>query len=246
MKSMDQIDWVSKLIVSQTRSATIRSQPFPKSAKLLSRGLLVYPEVPNPEPDNSVLIDVLLRKKHLYENKDAADIGCGTGALGLVMLLNGAKSVVFSDISHSSIANTIENLNEYGLRRKALVFQSDLFAKHTSTYDFIVFSHPFTVTSKIFSNPVASAFTLERPVFPRFLSEAVDFLSDTGIILGHFFPAGCKDPNDPVTAACVKKMPCRTIVDLNFASFGQSGRYRIYLMKKRRKLPVQPTQPDHF
>ena len=52
----------------------------------------------------------LCERTHLYHGKRILDMGCGTGVQGIMMGLNGAKSLCFSDVSHHAVSNTRANL----------------------------------------------------------------------------------------------------------------------------------------
>ena len=57
-----------------------------------------------------ILAKWLTNNKEVYQDKDVLDMGCGSGIQGIVMGINGAKRIIFSDLSHSAIENTKENI----------------------------------------------------------------------------------------------------------------------------------------
>ena len=82
-----------------------------------------------------------------FPGKDVLDMGCGTGAGGILALHRGARSVTFSDVSEKAIANTTRNLRFHELESHATVVESDLFsALSGKKFDVITFNFPFSYT----------------------------------------------------------------------------------------------------
>lgn len=81
----------------------------------------------------------------LFAGKNVLDMGTGTGLLGIVMALYGARNVDMIDISKTAVENAQANVDQYGLNDTCKVIQSDLFkgCKKNYAYDFIMFNHPF-------------------------------------------------------------------------------------------------------
>lgn len=134
--------------------------------------------------------------KDLYQGKTVFDIGCGSGILGIVMALNGAMRVVFSDLSPSAIENTKKNVRKFKVGHKSVIVQGDLFVNNLDKADVIVFNHPF------FLDYIIEDLLLEKPKFEkhvlihRFLTDAKAHLKKEGcIIMPYLHLAG--RGNDP-------------------------------------------------
>ncbi|GEM_PF-4125357 len=54
----------------------------------------------------------------LFAGRTAIDMGTGTGILGIVMALGGAKRVIMSDISVQAVHNTEKNIKLYDLQKE--------------------------------------------------------------------------------------------------------------------------------
>ena len=78
----------------------------------------------------------------LYYGKSALDIGSGTGILGIVMAVKGAREVILSDISERAFFNSLRNIAQY-CPGTAQAVVSDLFDNIHGAFDCIVFNHPF-------------------------------------------------------------------------------------------------------
>ena len=134
----------------------------------------------------------LYKNPHLYRGKFAADIGCGPGTQGIIMLKYGASSVLFSDISPKAVANTKKNIEDYA---NADVYESDLFTDLPNIlYDVIVFNHPFFASSpERFTNDPNYDEMLRRgmlggtELLQRFLRKSPDYLRKEGIIIMPYF-----------------------------------------------------------
>lgn len=150
-------------------------------------------------PDNEIninLIDYLLENKGIFENKTIIDMGCGSGILGIVMLMNGARDVFFVDLSPAAIENTRKNIKKFNLKNKAVIIKSDLFDKIKIKADVVIFNHPF------FLDYIIEDLLLEKPKFRKatlihnFFQKVRYFISYEGVIImpyNHF--AGIE--NDP-------------------------------------------------
>jgi SAM-dependent methyltransferase len=205
------------------------SYPYPSAAHRLQDGLLILPEVPNPAPDNLMLIKYLYLYRKRFEKGDVADIGCGSGVLGLMMLAYGATHVTFSDISRNAIQNTRINIERYKFSTSWDLIKTDLFRKHTRKYNFIVFNHPFNIASTAVKN-LHPAFVCKQPIFGRFLTQARRRLKSDGCILAHYFPAGTSR-NDPEIAANSMGLSCATLFKQKIQHRNVVGLYKIYLIQ---------------
>ncbi|MFA6268373.1 MAG: Rossmann-like fold-containing protein [archaeon] len=129
----------------------------------------------------------LLANKKIYKNKEVLDLGCGSGIQGIVMGLNGAKKVVFSDIAKPSVENTLLNVKHFGIEEKSTVLQGDLFEKVNGKFDIIEFNHPFFPDVGDKSDFISLATRDDGKLIRRFFEKAKDYLKLSGKIIMPFF-----------------------------------------------------------
>ena len=152
------------------------------------RDFSVFKGVMRPEVMTSkFLAQYLFFHNGLYAGKDVLDMGCGCGLQGVVMGLNGARSVVFSDMDERAIANTKENVLKFKIESKSTVVQNDLFENICGRFDLIEFNHPF------FAYPQVAGFetshTMIQPVglLHKFLDDAKTHLKEGGVIVMPYY-----------------------------------------------------------
>lgn len=118
-------------------------------------------------------------------------MGCGSGIQGIVMALYGARKVMFSDLSHSAIVNTKENIAKFHMENKSEVFQGNLFEKIRERADLIVFNHPFFSDHTIEQLLAIKSSIKRGNLIHIFLENAKLFLNKDGkIIMPYFHLAG--------------------------------------------------------
>lgn len=138
---------------------------------------------------------------HLYAQKDVLDLGCGSGAQGLVMSKNGAQSVDFSDINPRAVENTKKNVRN---QDNVAVYESDLFSDlPRKKYDVIVFNHPFFPgNAEDFSEDPTDDLLLRKSMLggtnliKRFFQGVSEYLNNDGTIVMPFFHFAGNE-NDP-------------------------------------------------
>ena len=116
------------------------------------------------------------------ENKAIADLGCGTGVLGLGALLLGAKKVYFIDKSEAAIKKGKENLNfleneeRMELRKKALWLIGDISLFNTSIHT--VLENPPFGTKKEHADRVflEKAMEIGKAVYSLHKTSTIDFI----------------------------------------------------------------------
>ena len=151
------------------------------------KGFCVHPNVMRPEIMTSVFFArFLFFNNGMHAGKNVLDMGCGSGILGVVAALYGARHTTFSDISTEAIENSNENVQIFKIKPKSTVVQGNLFENANETYDLILFNHPF------FDIPAQSEEVSKTMVQPQsllsiFLQEAKARLSKNGSILMPFF-----------------------------------------------------------
>lgn len=163
------------------------------------KSFIVHPNILRPEVTPALFLTRFLAKnKQLYQNKNAIDMGSGTGIQGIVMAQGGANHVTFSDIRDDCIENTKENIKRYGVEDKSTTHISDLFNRipKNEKFDVIVFNHPFFPGEPIKDIPVSSCIMDGGELIHCFFEQIVDYLKEKSILIMPFFHlAG--DLNDP-------------------------------------------------
>lgn len=91
--------------------------------------LLVHPGVLVPRPDSETLVEALLARIPADAQLFLADVGCGTGALGLALAhaLPGVKLYAI-DRSPQALDNTRANVAALGLQDRVAILEGDLLA----------------------------------------------------------------------------------------------------------------------
>jgi methylase of polypeptide subunit release factors len=159
------------------------------SDSVVLSSFVVHEGVMRPERMTSLRLARFLFENHrLYDGRDAMDMGCGSGLQGIVMAINGARYVHFSDISSEAVANTVENVGLFCPNGKADIHSGDLFEKLLNAkVDIIVFNHPFFPGSPEGLEPAAASMLDPGTLIHRFLGSARRHLTDAGRIIMPFF-----------------------------------------------------------
>ena len=79
------------------------------------------------------------------QNKTIADLGCGTGILGIGALLLGAKKVFFIDKSKSALDIAKKNFNSLKIDKRRAVFLCQDVKKFNNNVDSVIENPPFGV-----------------------------------------------------------------------------------------------------
>ena len=91
--------------------------------------LQVMPGVLVPRPDTETLVDAVLSRVPAEARLFLADIGCGTGAIGLALAqARPGLKVYATDLSKEALACTRANVECLGLNERVAVLQGDLLA----------------------------------------------------------------------------------------------------------------------
>lgn len=163
----------------------------------------------------------------LFAGKTAIDIGTGTGLMGLVMALHGAKNVILTDISFTATINAQRNINKFGVSDKAKVFLGDLFEKVPTKADFIVFNHPFFGGKPIPKSTIAASMLDSGDLIQRFLTTAPEYLNPGGIIMMPFY-SKAGPINDPVIQGPKHGFKVSTVFMANSVTGLQTGEISIH------------------
>lgn len=139
----------------------------------------------------------------LFLGKDAHDMGCGPGSLGLLMALRGAASVDLADINPRAVSDTQSNISRLSLTN-VRVFHSDLFSNvPPRRYQVITFNHPFFPELPENFGPEFDVDLMRSmlggvDVLPKFFDQIPGRLTEDGIlIMPYFHFAGPQ--NNPAT-----------------------------------------------
>ncbi len=107
-------------------------------------------------PTDSEIAATVLWQSYMHgeiENKVAADLGCGTGILGIGALLLGAKYVYFVDVDREALLVLKENLKRlnidkarYNIQHKDILEFKPI--KHFQKIDLIIQNPPFGTRNK--------------------------------------------------------------------------------------------------
>ena len=150
--------------------------------------------------------------------KDAIDVGCGTGLMGIVMAINGARNVQMSDFSEQAVENSIENVSKYNLSRKVRVIHGDMFVKIAKPVDCITFNQPYFPGNPPEDDTIAASMLAPPDAIRRFLRDARCYLNRGGVIvMPSFSLAG--DLNNPYKAG----IECGYRVDTKFVAECTTG-----------------------
>jgi predicted nicotinamide N-methyase len=108
------------------------------------RELILFDTVFNPEgaTAGAFLADFLYHTPALYAGMKVLDLGCGSGILGIICRVGGARHVCFSDINPEAAANAQENIRRLGITDTG-VKCGHLFDPWIShRFDLVVFNAP--------------------------------------------------------------------------------------------------------
>jgi len=166
---------------------------------VILQGFQVFEHVLNPQvvTDARLFSRLLWDRRSEFTGKDVMDIGTGSGILGIVMALGGAKHVLCSDITLDAIANARANIATFGLAGQMQVVKSDLFeAVKGKRADVIVFNHPFFPSAPVPGEKISIAMMDSGDLLQRFLKEAKYHLNPGGCVIMpyHEFAGSLNDP----------------------------------------------------
>jgi release factor glutamine methyltransferase len=112
----------------------------------------VHPNVLVARPDTEVLVDAALEWLPKDERFHLADVGCGTGAVGLAIAVARPEARIYAvDQSKAALANTRANVLRLGLEARVAVLEGDLLGPIPSTrpVEWVVSNPPYIKTGDI-------------------------------------------------------------------------------------------------
>jgi release factor glutamine methyltransferase len=110
------------------------------------------------EPDDTLSMRKYLKESGKLTNADILEIGCGTGLVSIACALQGARSVVATDINYAAVGNTTYNAELCGVTKRIKVRKVNAERPHPfevisaeEKFDFVVSNPPWE------DQPVTSA-----------------------------------------------------------------------------------------
>lgn len=179
----------------------------------------------------------------LYKGRKALDLGCGAGIQGIIMSRQGAKQVMFSDLSPRAAVNTDRNTGLLNLKNTKTVC-GDLFqgiSRH-ELFETIVFNHPFFPEEpELFGSEFHSDIMIRKTMLggtkliQRFFTDVGDFLDKDGIIIMPYLDlAGVE--NDPGIVGRKFGYDVKQKVEGALAEGVQFGKLSITILARRSDL----------
>lgn len=112
------------------------------------------------------------------------DIGTGSGIQALTAARkNEVSMVIATDISKNAIFVAEELVKREGLSKKVTIIESDLFSNINEKFDWIIFNPPYLPSEKGLVDGTFDGGKTGKEVIERFLSQAKNFLKESGRIL---------------------------------------------------------------
>ncbi len=191
----------------------------------------VHPQIMRPEVMTSIhLARYLHGNPKLYKGKRVLDVGAGSGLQGVVMGLNGAKTVVFSDVDPHAIANSRENARNLGIDKRSKFIVSDLFSKIKGKFHLIEFNHPFFEGISVEGQRVKGTMIARSGLLGQFLKEAKRHLFPGGILVMPFYHRAPKF-NNPNERAREFGYKAKEVLAKKARTGLQQGPISIYILK---------------
>jgi methylase of polypeptide subunit release factors len=144
----------------------------------------------------------LYNNNYIYINKKVVEIGCGSGIQSICMCLNGAKSVLATDISDWALNSTATNKTLFRINGNFSLRKGDMFDPliKTDKFDFALFNHPFFEGKPKNNNSFESSLLDDRELAGVFLEKIWDYMNINSVVLMPYSQI-CGKKNDPVRFA---------------------------------------------
>ncbi len=196
------------------------------------RDLVMYPGVLQPLSSGH-FGRFLHDNTQFFADRRVLDVGCGSGALGIIMAKRGASHVVLSDIDENCCANTRENIHRFRVEDRCEVVQSDLFAKIVGRFGLIIFAHPYFGGPPVLpAVPVTRGMLDDGQLISRFLDDAKSHL-DGPILMPYLHLAG--RTNDPAVQGPKHGYRVETLEVRNLGVGYQRGAYSVFALHNKSK-----------
>lgn len=153
--------------VTETLLDRARSEEEPYDVDIQGVSFTVHPEVFSPSYFGSThfMVDAMP-----WESGRCLDLGTGTGVLAVLLAMNGADSVVGTDISEDAVRNAQENVERHGVEDVVDVRRGDLFGPVSEGFDAIYWNTPFQDPSRECSEVEKQLFDPGYEMLDSFLS----------------------------------------------------------------------------
>lgn len=159
-------------------------------------------------------------------------MGTGTGLMGIVMAMSGAKMVILTDISTTAVDNAKENVEKFKLEKIAKVVQGDLFENIKEKVDFITFMQPYFGDEPPKGDTIASSMLDSGNLIKKFLQQAPDYLNKGGLIVMPFYSKAGK-VNNPLIQGPKYGYDVSTTFRTNSGSGLQTGEITIHELRRK-------------
>jgi release factor glutamine methyltransferase len=114
-----------------------------------ARRFRVTHDVLDPRPDTETLIELCLDHWPDTSTASFADMGCGSGAIGITLACERTKAMgLCCDVSEAAVAITRHNAASHRVTDRLAVVTSNWFASVTGTFDLIVSNPPYIPTAE--------------------------------------------------------------------------------------------------
>ncbi len=219
-------------------------------ARLTFNDFLINPGVWRPDITSALhFADYLaVNGVRLFIDREALDMGCGTGLQGIVAKRCATDRVVFSDIFPVASDNAERNclryfgeaiLTGYGnyRRRNCRFFSGDLFVtifgeRLFGRFDTIIFNQPFFPGKPDPDDAVAMCMLDPGDVIQRFLSQAPAYLKPGGVIvMPHLAMAG--PVNNPAIQGPKHGYKVETGMNMQISEGLQQGEFSVYELTRQ-------------
>jgi release factor glutamine methyltransferase len=130
---------VQRRLAGEPLAYILESQGFYKSDFVVRKGVLV------PRPETEFVVEAALRLFPHRPPDHFADLGCGSGCIGLSLLKEWRTSLLLAvDISETAIAITTENMNRLSLQNRCEVRRASVETQpEKDHFDLIVANPPY-------------------------------------------------------------------------------------------------------
>ena len=204
-------------------------------ARPVLRDLVMYPGVLQPLSSGH-FGRFLHDHPEFFEGKSVLDMGCGSGALGIIMAKRGARKVVLADIDENCCANTRENVRRFRVGARCEIIQSDLFDKVPGKFGLIVFAHPYFGAAPVLpAVPVTRGMLDDGGLISRFLDQAKSYLNGP-ILMPYLHLAG--KTNDPSVQGPRHGYKVEVIENKSLKVGYQKGEYSVYSLLSTTKFRI--------
>lgn len=184
----------------------------------------VSPDVLIPRPESELIVDTALDhlKRARIRNGRIADVGCGSGALGIAVARNARRmDLLCTDISREALAVAARNAGKLLTRRRPELVQADLLSGVLGPFQCIVANLPYipeerlpTLEPEVARNEPRVALTSSKKgteLNLRLVAQLASRLAPNGVAVLEIDPG----QEDEVAGAAHRLMPDAEIAILN-------------------------------